>query len=397
MNIDGSMKKPRLLAEAGFTILEMLVVMLIFMTIIIISSEAFNKIVSVSSQQSRSAESDTQGVIGLEMMRMDLDHAGYGLPWLLDFVDDFDETAVASGSLAPGIDSTQFNDKKIDAVAAAKDSRKTPRAFQAASATSGSYAEIGRDYLVIKSTRIGMNDTVQKWTYVEGVGATSNLKPWGTTDDFAAGERVVTIDSRTKRLINAAAEFSYTITAANMTPPDGFRPSAETDYYVVYGVAKSGSLRVPYNRADYYVKRPAEAKDLPKRCAPGTGILYKAVLNHDDDSFSQYPLMECVADMQVIFSLDTNGDGGVDLHTAEDGLKEMTAKEIRQQLKEVRVYILSHEGGKDTGFQYASPTIDVGEFSAGRTLDLNSLAGADYRNYRWKTYRLVVTPKNVTY
>ena len=88
-----SMRKTRFfcLSEHGFTLVEMIVVMLIFMTIIIISSDAFNKILSMSIQQAKSSESDTQGVIGLEMMRVDLEHAGYGLPWVLDFVANFAE------------------------------------------------------------------------------------------------------------------------------------------------------------------------------------------------------------------------------------------------------------------------------------------------------------------
>ncbi len=387
------------MSEHGFTLLEVIVVMGIFMAIIIISSEAFKRIISVSSQQTKSAESDTQGIVGLEMMRVDMQHAGYGLPWRLDFVAEFDESQSAVDSLAPGINSKLFNDKYNKT----SDANKTPRAIQARAAVSTVYAENGRDYLVIKSILAGMNDTVRKWSYVEGVGAASVLKEWGSAEDLAANEIVVTLDSRTKRLVAdsvAADHFSYAITTAHMTPPDApanFRPQNDMDVYVVYGVSPATALRVPYNRVDYYVKRPAAAADIPARCAPGTGILYKAVMSHADGLTVQYPLLECVADMQVVFSLDTNGDGGVDAHFDENGLSDLTAKEIRQQLKEIRVYIASHEGGKDTSFQYASPTLEVGDFALGRTLDLNELTGSEYKNYRWKIYRLVVSPKNIIY
>lgn len=386
------------LSEQGFSLVELIVVMGIFMAIIIISSEAFNRIISVSMQQTKSSESDTQGVVGLEMMRVDLEHAGYGLPWLLNFVADYEEGVAAAGSLAPGIDTEQFNDNKN-----VFDPNKVPRAVQAAESTTDH-----RDYLAIKSVLAGMNDTVKKWTYVQGLGTASSLKAWGS-NDFEDGERVITLDSRTKRLVaatKASAHISYAITAADMTPPDdtgssgtNFRPQNDTDFYTVYGVSKSTDLRVPYNRVDYYVKRPAEPSDMPTRCAPGTGILYKAVMSHSNGEFSfQYPLLECVADMQVIFSLDTNGDKGVDAHVAQDGLSAMTAKEIRQQLKEIRVYLVAHEGGKDPNFQHGSSTLYVGEFGVGRTLDLNALVGgADYKNYRWKTYKLVVVPKNILY
>lgn len=383
-------------SSRGFTLIELIIVMAIFMGVIIISSQAFNKILSISTQQTKSSESDTQGVIGLEMLRMDLEHAGYGLPWLLGFVAEFDEGQAAVGHLAPGINTEGFNDKYN----ATSDTNKVPRAVQAAASPTD-----GRDYLVIKSILAGMNDAVKKWTYVQGTGATSTLKTWGSSD-FKAGERVITIDSRTKRLIGASAtatDFYYSITTANMTPPDAFKPQKDTDVYVTYGVADPPTgatidLRVPYNRVDYYVNRPTTAGAMPPRCAPGTGILYKAVMNHSGGGFSpEYPLVECIADMQVIFALDTNGDGGVDLYVAENGLTGLSAKEIRTQLKEIRVYIVGHEGGKDSNFVYPQSSIVVGEFGNGRTLDLNVMVGADYKYYRWKIYKLSVSPRNINY
>jgi len=376
--------------------------MALFIVVIIISSQAFNRILSISTQQTKSSESDTQGVIGLEILRYDLEHAGYGLPWMLGFVAEFDEGQATVGSLALGIDTQQFN----DTYNTTSDTNKVPRAVQAAASTTD-----GKDYLVIKSVIAGMSDTVKKWTFVDGIGASSTLKAW-ESNNFSANERVITIDSRTKRLIGtstAPADFSYTITTAitttaTMTPPvrsapslANFQPQQDTDVFVAYGVSPSSDLRVPYNRVDYYVKRPTTAGDMPTRCAPGTGILYKAVMNHADGKFTQYPLVECIADMQVIFSLDTNGDGEVDLHVAEDGLSGLSAKEIRTQLREIRVYIVAHEGGKDSNYTHSTSSIDVGEYGNGRTLDLNALVGAEYKYYRWKTYKLVVVPRNINY
>lgn len=375
------------LSSQGFTLIELIIVMALFMVVIIISSQAFNKILSISAQQTKSAESDTQGVIGLEMMRVDLEHAGYGLPWLLSFPAEFDEIPSTVADLVDDIDTHQFNDKYMNATA---DANKVPRAVQAASAADG------RDYLVIKSILAGMNDTDKKWTYVKDIGGTSTLKTWGS-NDLVAGERVVTIDSRTKRLVGTSttsADFSYTITSPGMTPPAAFQPQQDTDVFVVYGVTPSTNIRVPYNRVDYYVKPPASDSDMPTRCAKGTGILYKAVMDHNGGTFKEYPLLECVADMQVVFNTAADGAYGVD--AAESSLDELSAKEIRQQLKMIKIYIVAHEGGRDTGFNYANPTITAGK-DGGRELDLNALAGSEYKYYRWKTYKLVVLPKNINY
>jgi hypothetical protein len=383
-----------MVSTRGYTLVELIVVMAIFMAVIIISSQAFNKIISVSSQQSKSSESDTQGVIGLEMLRVDLEHAGYGLPWITSFVADFDEAPDAANSLAPGINSKDFNDKYN----VSSDSNKVPRAIQAAASTSD-----GRDYLVIKSVLAGMSDTVKKWAYVEGIGGASRLKAWDE-NNLVANEQVVTIDSRTKRLVGnsmTAADYSYTLTGtAPFTPPAAFQPQSDTDAFVVYGLLPASSTvapRAPYNRVDYYIKRPSSTTDMPLRCAPGTGILYKGVMFHGTTGgYTQYPLLECVADMQVVFNVAADGVNGVDVD--QSGLAGLSAKEIRQQLKMIKIFIVAHEGGKDSTFIYNTQNIVVGE-GAGRTLDLkNGVVGSDdYKNYRWKIYKLTVTPKNINY
>ena len=48
---------------------------------------------------------------------------------------------------------------------------------------------------------------------------------------------------------------------------------------------------------------------MPQRCADNTGVLYKATVNHSDGLFSELALLDCVADMQVIYALDNNEDG----------------------------------------------------------------------------------------
>lgn len=386
-------------SSRGFTLVELIVVMAIFMGIIIISSEAFNRIVSVSGQQSTSAESDTQGVIGLEIMRTDLEHAGYGLPWLLGFAGDFQEIDedTVFGWIAPGIDSVALN--AADPNGTNPDTNKVPRPVEAAASTTD-----GRDYLVIRSVLAGIGETTRRWSYVEGVGATSALKVWNSAEDLQVDDRVVTLDSRTKRLIGTGTtDFSYTINAVPMTPPDGtanatptanYRPQSDSDMYVVYGISSASDLRTPFNRVDYFIKRPSQAKDIPARCAPGTGILYKGVMSHDGGGLTRYPLLECVADMQVAFTVAADGQNGVDV--GQDGLSNLSARDIRQQLKAIKVYLLVHEGGKDRNYTYPSQTIQVGE-GTGRTVDLATMFGPDYRHYRWKIYKQTVIPKNINY
>ena len=279
--------------EAGVTLVELVVVMLIFGIIMALTSQAFQHVIATSSQEGEKAESNIQGVLGLELMRSDIEQAGYGLPWLLSGPATFpemDSGKVPSGSLAAGIDSTSFNDSAEPSTV--PDPNKVPRALQSGTGSTG----IG--YLVVKSTVAGFDSTAAKWAYDQysgAGGADTYIQKWNTSDDFVPNELVVTLDSATRQLITSGGSFSY-LTAGNganpMLVPAGFTPTQSTDVYLTYGVAAQSAsvtaLRAPYNRADFFVGTPSGG--MPQRCAPGTGVLYKGVLNHSDGGVTKYPL-----------------------------------------------------------------------------------------------------------
>jgi hypothetical protein len=109
-------------------------------------------------------------------------------------------------------------------------------------------------------------------------------------------------------------------------------------------------------------------------------------------SGSSLPLLDCVADMQVVTYLDTNLDGLVDIDS--NGLLLPDAQTIRDQLKEVRVYILAHEGQRDTSYTHTQNPILVGvSATRGRNFDLSTIP--NWQNYRWKVYTLVVRPNSL--
>jgi len=91
-----------------------------------------------------------------------------------------------------------------------------------------------------------------------------------------------------------------------------------------------------------------------------------------------------------------------------EDLNTYTAAEIREHLKEVRVYILAHEGQRDAGYNFSGFSTDpivlgacgatcvmVGEVGlGGEAYDLSLIP--DYQDYRWKVYTVVVKPANLT-
>jgi hypothetical protein len=384
----------------GYSLLELIMVMLIFMIVIMITASAFEKIVNSSSQLSKSAESNIEGIIGLEIMRTDLEHAGFGLPYSMPFVAAFEESQVAADTLANGIDPGNFNDNKILTTV---DPNKVPLAIQSAKAIGGTAGawELGRDYIVIKSTISGMNAAAGKWSYVEGSGATSTIKLWGN-NDLAVGDRVISLNASTRALIGTdTSNFSYQVAGPPQAPTLAYQPPNSNTNYLVYGVSSNVNLRVPYNRVDYYIKRP---DDISPRCAKGTGTLYKAVMSQNGGGVTQYPLFDCVADMQVVYSLDANPDDGineVNFHGDENYFLNQSAEAIRKQLKEVHVFILAHEGKKDMTYSYPTKQVQVGETLNGtlygRQYDLSLLdsIGSEWANYRWKLYKIVVSPRNL--
>jgi hypothetical protein len=154
---------------------------------------------------------------------------------------------------------------------------------------------------------------------------------------------------------------------------------------------------MPFNRTDYYISD----SNPPSRCADNTGVLLKSVLSQATGNRTGFlPLLDCVADMQVIFRLDTSVPPDGTPESTTDDIAGLTAGQVRTQLMDIRVYILAHEGQRDPNFTYTpttANTVTVGEFGAGRNFNFTTVANPipNWQNYRWKIYTIVVTPKNL--
>ena len=375
--------------QEGFTMVELLIAMVVFAMAIAAATAIFVPLLTQFKQQSKMTETQIEGVVGLEILRRDIEQAGYGLLWNMPAGVSYQEASVAPAN--------SYNDSTMN----------PPRAFR-----SGDNAVVNpvigaSDYLVIKSTIVSPEEAGPKWTYIVGKGdGTGNLRTWGTGtagDDFRGTDRVIALipsrgqsETSQRILVNKGSAFSvqYSSVAANLAP------SLENDKYLVYGVSSSSDLRMPFNRADYYIK---VGGTLPPRCAPNTGQLVKAVLCHGGEPGCpgaggvlqpETPLMDCVADFEVIYGLDVNGDGNI---TFSSDISGLTAMQVRDQVKEARVYILSHEGQKDVNYNaavlYPAGTVTVGEFGIGRSFSLGVIT--DWQRYRWKVTSMVVRAKNL--
>ena len=114
--------------------------------------------------------------------------------------------------------------------------------------------------------------------------------------------------------------------------------------------------------------------------------------------------MSCVADLQVVYLVDTDNNPATLPVPVNDTSTIMTAT-LRNQLTEVRVYILAHEGQRDPSYKYtvsaddlalcggSATSIYVGDsnIGQGRCFDFT----ASNANYHWRLYNIVVRPSNL--
>jgi prepilin-type N-terminal cleavage/methylation domain-containing protein len=380
--------------QSGFTLLEMLIAIAILGIIMAMNSTLLQNMFRSTQQQGSIASSQFETALGLEIFRNDLGNAGYGLPDAFQVAITYSEPAGNPAEL--------FNDATNPASA----TLNVPRAIVhsndvsavAAYATTGYLAN--SDYLVVKSPAVGMNRAAGKWTYINN-DAANYIHVWGDSNlDMANGNRMIVIRARATtadmaQLVTLGTAYAATYAGSELSGGEavvpGFRPPDPPtgDRYIVYGVDDNVALSRPFNRADYYVRRVTGTTGAG--CAPRTGTLFKAVVNQGNDNFTTYPIMDCVANMQVVFRLDTDNDGVIDT-TTPTLATTLTAMQIKEQVKEIQVYILAHEGTFDRGYRYGdiSSTITVGPSS----VVLSTLVGVNWDRYRWKTYTLFVKPRS---
>lgn len=395
----------------GFTLVELIIVMAIFIMVIVITGNAFNLIGKQASLQSRTAESNIAGVVGLEIMQKDLASAGFGLPWEFQSAINYEEAVNDAGSLAK-----DYNDAPSG----------VPRAVSGgnnlAPHDSTKLLE-GTDYLVIRATSVGTTRAAQCWNYMNYTSATKPASPMPiksyTTenpykDDLVVVETMNFTPPISKVLVidSVSGKFYGKYPDTGQMNLAGFEPQESKVTNYIYGVYQPNNgditaLRMPFNRADFYVRKPAaaEAVKLPERCAPNTGILFKGIVSQKDGKLdnSELPLLDCVADMQVVYSLyDASTGVTSDKDTLTDSLNSpLSAADIRTGLRAIKVYILTHDGGKDTSFIHSNQFIAVGPSAdgittgSGRKFDLETIIKPGWQNYRWKVYRMIVNLSNM--
>jgi hypothetical protein len=136
-------------------------------------------------------------------------------------------------------------------------------------------------------------------------------------------------------------------------------------------------------------------------------VLYKGTINHADGSHTELPILDCVLDMRIVITADTavpptgaanaSWTRGVGVNMPAAWLT--SAADIRDQVKEIRVYIVAQEGQQDASYTYTNPNPVTGCMGTNMVC-INDTTGVQAVtvpsvNYRWKLYTLVSTPYNL--
>lgn len=359
--------------NSGFSILEIMIALAIVMLVLAAATTFFITTVRQYKIQTKIVESNIEGVLGLELLRQDLESLGFGLPW----------------SNVTVISDAPTSSPLIDSITGG------PRAVVSNNNPSTTVTVNGSNYLVIRSTQVGMGSAAGKWTTLQAEG---RIRSWGSDEeDLLDNDRVIVLSPTLNHwtLVSPENGISFS-TVKNVSsiyaPGDNL-----TVTNIVYGVDNT-PLEFPWNRADYYIDNASlnTSLQVPQRCASNTGVLVKRVVRHVSGKplTPDLPLLDCAADMQVIYGLDNNADKAVDDWVTD--ISSSTAETIRTQLLEVRVYILAHVGQRDNSYRNSQNPIPVGFIGPDGSMKGRYFTIAnEYLNYRWKVYSIVVKPMSL--
>lgn len=415
--IKSSVMETNMNNNKGFTLIEMMVAMGLFVLVIMITGRSFETILGQTSKLLRSEESNIEGMLGLEMLRHDLQQAGVGL---------FTEAPPITYNEAASSPASTYNDNvgtiHVPRPIIVDNNLSTT---VAADKTPASSILAGTDYLVIKGSTVARSQTSQKWSYMVSAGGTAAPTTWpSSAENYKSGEYFVllrkTFSNPPRTFIERNASDNSLWFRIN-SPAFNAYTSANSSVYLTYGI-DDDDFRFPFNRADYFVARTNSGANMPPVCAPNTGVLYKGSINQSNGKTTYLPLLDCVADMQVVLGWDMNLDGVVDTWSSASGLQvnpnphavdvvavmsntnndinDQSTLNIRNCLKIVKVYLIIQDGKKDRN--YTSPSaIQIGDTGEGSLLKDGTASPAVYTlssdmlNYRWKEYRIIVRPKNL--
>ena len=417
--------------QRGVTLVELMVSLAIVLLIVGMATLAYLKLLRSYKTHGALSESYMANLTGFELLRYDIEMAGFGLPASVTGFNYSEAAAKANNTPQPPYDPSALNDSAP---------LNPPRPFFLGS---GAQTLAGNNSAVlsIKSTAAWINPTSGKWSTITNPAGAPLVAQGSNT--FVAGENIITIDN-TGALLHFNVQFDANGADYYNTSASAIASPSNQQVYYIYGIdpGNSGGVpaqasdRMPFNRVDYYLDNSPVTNGvatMPSWCAPNTYELYRATISQTDGKLTRSALIDCVEDFQVAFGVSPSSGNGIvwqnDLGTenivsgGSSGTR-MTPAQMQQFLREIRVFILYQEGrGKvsNTSDFTFSGTLNLGDQDIAHALapatwttvpngfaqlsgaalsgSLSSFspltAGQRYLQYRWKIMEIDAKPMNM--
>ncbi len=335
------------LSHHGFTLPELLVSLLFFSIIMGVILTSYKNMYTDYRQETKKIETGLETAVGLGILRLDVEHAGYGI--------SCNETSYS------------LECDNCD------DNNAVNRA------------------LIIRSTINSTNNKTIGWVCLNDGNVTD---PDQTSYD--SSYRFVFLDLN-KAIVKNNVTWSNRPTTGFVLgfPLDGASLNS--------GCSNQACNKITYQLSSYL---NSDSSSGIAYCNPYTRNLLRKV----NDSTNGSHIIDCVADFIVRFDYDLNSNGDIDSNERILALSSITSQighlptknDIINHLKAVRIYVLSQEGKRDSSFQYS------GNIVGGKLLyvdkDGDGICDTDdvcfslptgYQNYHWSPTSLIVRPVNL--
>jgi prepilin-type N-terminal cleavage/methylation domain-containing protein len=366
--------------QSGMTLVELMVSLAIVLLITVAVTAGYIKILTSYKSQSAMSANFMSNLTGFDLMRYDIQMAGYGLP---TNVPGFTYTEAAAKSAysgyIPPYDPSSLNELTIG------NPNGAPHPFVLGAGTTPNNTLSGNTsaVLAIKSSVANICSASGHFGVVSTALDTSTL---------ATGDHYIVIDS-SGTLQQGSASGSWDNTFNPHSPPG---PLSTGLVGFLFGLGPSPTNAMPFNRVDYYLDR---SYNMPSYCAPNTFELYRGTISQTNGQLVSppTPLIDCVEDIQVAFGVDTSGG------TSALVWQTVLPADQRDNLKEVKVFIIYQEGrgnvSKTPGFGFSGSLSPGDGDPQTQNIFPSSVhaftPGPQYTQFRWRLKEIDVKPMNL--
>ena len=337
--------------KKGFSILELLITIVITAILFSALYYTYINLFKKSKTQIYAQETEIEKNIGLELLRLDVEHAGFGIL-------DIEECP-----------SVRWGDKFPSPVDCDDD------------------LSFSNNVLVIRSMINNTNTKEIGWVYVDCTSGS-----WPSSAPNIIDERV---DKTNNNLIFFDATSGY------FAGTGTFGSCIGNNIYLAYPYDDiTNMLNCKTQQYCHRIVYKLASSSTDSICHPNTKNLIRGIDGTASSGGS--PVLSCIGGFQVLFDIDLDNDGVSDLEYQDynqldlnaDG--EVSADEVMKGLKRIHIYLLMQVGKKDPGYRFPKSKLSIAE-NTGRVIefDLPSTIGSDYINYKWRLVKISVNPMNL--